>query len=70
MGRDNLLATIRHGFDWPQMWLDASEILSSCPRCQQFGPRLRNFLLQPIVRLHPFQLFATGYLRFFYSLIL
>jgi transposase InsO family protein len=62
-GHDILVVTLRKRFDWPQLWQDAADIPSTCPWCQQFGPRLRNFLLQPITRLHPFQMFAVNYLK-------
>lgn len=45
------------------MWKDASEVVMECPRCRQFGPRLINFLLQPIYRTKPFDMVALDYLK-------
>lgn len=49
-GRDIILGEARKKYEWSGMWKDASEVVAECLRCRQFGPRLINFLLQPIYK--------------------
>jgi len=62
-GRDLMLAELRPRYDWPNMFGDATDIPSKCPRCQGFGPQFINFLLKPIISLKPFDVVAADYLK-------
>ncbi|QRV99273.1 Retrovirus-related Pol polyprotein from transposon opus [Ceratobasidium sp. AG-Ba] len=44
---------------WPTLRRDATEAVISCPRCKNFGPRLRTAQLQPITRAKPFDLIVA-----------
>ncbi|QRW08678.1 Retrovirus-related Pol polyprotein from transposon opus [Ceratobasidium sp. AG-Ba] len=53
---------LQQRYFWPSLRRDATEAVISCPRCKNFGPRLRSAQLQPITRAKPFDLLVGDYL--------
>ncbi|KAF8669567.1 hypothetical protein RHS04_08842, partial [Rhizoctonia solani] len=49
-GRDLTILTLQDKYFWPNMQLDVITAVTTCPRCQNFGPKLMNALLAPITR--------------------
>lgn len=60
-GRDMTVLALQREFYWPTLRRDATEAVSSCPRCKNFGPRLLSAQLQPITRARPFDLLVGDY---------
>jgi Integrase zinc binding domain len=60
---DILTLELQRHYDWPSLQQDCTDVPSQCSSCQQFGPRLKNFLLQPIIRLRLFDMIAADYLK-------
>ncbi|KAM0793640.1 hypothetical protein ACM66B_001072 [Microbotryomycetes sp. NB124-2] len=61
-GRDRLAAHLSSTFYWPKMALDISEYLPTCPKCQQFGPRVMRAQTNPVTVLRPMQLLSMDYM--------
>ncbi|QRW13699.1 Retrovirus-related Pol polyprotein from transposon opus [Ceratobasidium sp. AG-Ba] len=61
-GRDMTVLALQQRYFWPTLRRDATEAVVSCPRCKNFGPRLRTAQLQPITRAKPFDLMVGDYL--------
>ncbi|KAG9121275.1 hypothetical protein FRC07_002818 [Ceratobasidium sp. 392] len=60
-GRDLTILTLQQEFHWPRMRQHATEAVTTCPRCKNFGPRLLLALLRPITRARPFDLLVGDY---------
>ncbi|QRV96444.1 Retrovirus-related Pol polyprotein from transposon opus [Ceratobasidium sp. AG-Ba] len=61
-GRDMMVLALQQRYYWPTLRRDATKAVVSCPRCKNFGPRLRSAQLQPITRAKPFNLLVGDYL--------
>lgn len=61
-GRDLTIANLNRSVTWPGMRRSVDDVISSCPKCSLFGPRMQKLLLQPIIRFYPFQTVAMDYL--------
>lgn len=61
-GRDMTVLALQQEYHWPKMRQHATEAVTSCPRCKNFGPRLLSALLRPITRARPFDLLVGDYL--------
>ncbi|KAF8755144.1 hypothetical protein RHS01_05401 [Rhizoctonia solani] len=60
-GRDLTILAPQQEYHWPRMRRDATEAVTSCPKCRNFGPRLLSALLQPITRARPLDLLVGDY---------
>ncbi|KAF8751485.1 retrotransposable element tf2 155 kda protein type 1-like, partial [Rhizoctonia solani] len=60
-GRDLKILALQQEYHWPRMRRDATEAVTSCPKCRNFGPRLLSALLQPITRARPLDLLVGDY---------
>ncbi|QRW11147.1 Retrovirus-related Pol polyprotein from transposon opus [Ceratobasidium sp. AG-Ba] len=60
-GRDMTVLTLQKRFHWPRLRQHATEAVTTCPRCKNFGPRLLSALLKPITRARPFDLLVGDY---------
>ncbi|QRW08776.1 Retrovirus-related Pol polyprotein from transposon opus [Ceratobasidium sp. AG-Ba] len=60
-GRDLTILTLQQEYHWPRMRQHATEAVTTCPRCKNFGPRLLSALLRPITRARPFDLLVGDY---------
>ncbi|QRW01584.1 Retrovirus-related Pol polyprotein from transposon [Ceratobasidium sp. AG-Ba] len=60
-GRDLTVLTLQQEYHWPKLRAHATEAVTSCPRCKNFGPRLLSALLRPITRARPFDLLVGDY---------
>ncbi|KAF8749003.1 hypothetical protein RHS01_10377 [Rhizoctonia solani] len=60
-GRDLTILALQQEYHWPRMRRDATEAVTSCPKCRNFGPRLLSALLQPITRARPLDLLVGDY---------
>jgi transposase InsO family protein len=62
MHRDLVMSKLRQRVFRPHLVKTTELAIKSCRRCVQFGPRLANALLRPVVRARPFERFAADYL--------
>ncbi|KAG9123419.1 hypothetical protein FRC07_014963 [Ceratobasidium sp. 392] len=60
-GRDMTVLALQQEYHWPRMRFHATEAVTTCPRCKNFGPRLLSALLRPITRAKPFDLIVGDY---------
>ncbi|QRV78795.1 Retrovirus-related Pol polyprotein from transposon [Ceratobasidium sp. AG-Ba] len=60
-GRDMTILALQQRYFWPTLRKDATDAVVTCPRCKNFGPRLRSAHLQPITRAKPFDLLVGDY---------
>ncbi|QRV96890.1 Retrovirus-related Pol polyprotein from transposon opus [Ceratobasidium sp. AG-Ba] len=60
-GRDLTVLTLQQEYHWPRMQQHATEAVTTCPRCKNFGPRLLSALLRPITRARPFDPLVGDY---------
>ncbi|KAF8670094.1 hypothetical protein RHS04_08673 [Rhizoctonia solani] len=60
-GQDLTILALQQEYHWPRMRRDATEAVTSCPKCRNFGPRLLSALLQPITRARPLDLLVGDY---------
>ncbi|QRV88070.1 Retrovirus-related Pol polyprotein from transposon opus [Ceratobasidium sp. AG-Ba] len=60
-GRDMTVLTLQQRYHWPRLRQHATEAVTTCPRCKNFGPRLLSALLKPITRARPFDLLVGDY---------
>ncbi|QRV73357.1 Retrovirus-related Pol polyprotein from transposon opus [Ceratobasidium sp. AG-Ba] len=60
-GQDTTVLALQQRFHWPRLRQHATEAVTTCPRCKNFGPRLLSALLRPITRARPFNLIVGDY---------
>ncbi|QRW13257.1 Retrovirus-related Pol polyprotein from transposon opus [Ceratobasidium sp. AG-Ba] len=60
-GRDMTVLTLQQRYHWPRLRQHATEAVTTCARCKNFGPRLLSALLRPITRSRPFDLLVGDY---------
>ncbi|QRW03363.1 Retrovirus-related Pol polyprotein from transposon opus [Ceratobasidium sp. AG-Ba] len=60
-GRDMTVLTLQQRYHWPRLRQHATEAVTTCPRCKNFGPRLLSALMKPITRARPFDLLVGDY---------
>ncbi|QRV79985.1 Retrovirus-related Pol polyprotein from transposon [Ceratobasidium sp. AG-Ba] len=60
-GRDLTVLTLQQEYHWPKLRAHATEAVTLCSRCKNFGPRLLSALLRPITRARPFDLLVGDY---------
>ncbi|QRV95675.1 Retrovirus-related Pol polyprotein from transposon opus [Ceratobasidium sp. AG-Ba] len=60
-GRDMTVLALQRKFHWPRLRQHATDAVTSCARCKNFGPRLLSALLRPITRARPFDLVVGDY---------
>ncbi|CUA71180.1 Retrovirus-related Pol polyprotein from transposon 412 [Rhizoctonia solani] len=63
-GRDMTVLALQQEYHWPRMRRDATEAVTSCAKCRNFGPRLLTALLQPITRARPLDLLVGDYVSY------
>lgn len=63
-GRDLTVLALQQEYHWPRLRRDATEAVTTCPKCRNFGPRLMSALLKPITRARPFDLLVADYVAF------
>ncbi|QRW11706.1 Retrovirus-related Pol polyprotein from transposon [Ceratobasidium sp. AG-Ba] len=60
-GRDMTVLTLQQRYHWPRLRQHATEAVTTCARCKNFGPRLLSALMRPITRARPFDLLVGDY---------
>ncbi len=61
-GRDLTIAQLNRKATWPGMRAHVDQVITTCPKCSQFGARHQQLLLRPVLRFRPFQTVAMDYL--------
>jgi hypothetical protein len=56
------LLALQKEYYWPGLRHDMTEVVTSCPRCKNFRPRLLLAQLQPIMHAQPFDLVVGDYI--------